>query len=102
MRFYKICAHSHPTSRLPSILWGNDAAVFEFTRLPGFRDVLIFETENPQLIDMLTNAGYLTEEPAGLTATIGAISMMDPNAAEGSKDKLTDETRKAFEARRVR
>jgi hypothetical protein len=52
----------HPTSVLPSCLWdpASDSPLFAFTRRPD--GCLELETDDPQLIDLLTSAGYGREE----------------------------------------
>jgi hypothetical protein len=52
----------HPGAALPTVLWDpqTDSPVFAFKR--GASGRLELETNDPELIDLLTSAGYAREE----------------------------------------
>jgi hypothetical protein len=97
MIFYKICDHKHPTSKLPSVLWDSGAgkAFFEFTK-SGIKGVLACETENPEIIDMLTEAGYITEHNQSGNLNRMGMAGAVPEGTELPQPKLTQETKNAI------
>jgi hypothetical protein len=97
MIFYKICDHKHATSKLPSVLWDqvNGRAVFEFTK-SSIRGVLAYETENPQIIDILTEAGYITEHNQSGNLNRMGMAFHVPDGTELPQPQLTQETKNAL------
>jgi hypothetical protein len=87
MRFYKSTVPGHPTSKLPTVQWSEELGkpLYEFLRFDPALSLLSMETEDPELIRLLAEAGYMTEETVqpghqgnikGVVATHGAV---DPN-----------------------
>lgn len=76
MKFYKSVNRNHPTHVLPTVLWNPraDKPVFEFRRGPS--GALEFETENPEIIDLLLSAGYGHEPDPGDAPTFSGMSLM--------------------------
>jgi hypothetical protein len=84
MVFFKITAADHPTRLLPSVQWNKQkgCALFAF-KATGISRLLSFETEDPELIDLLSRAGYLTEPPPGLGRNMPGIAMAGLRPIEG-------------------
>ena len=77
MRFYKILDRRHPTHTLPTVQWDKrtDSPLFEFTKT-DVAGVLGCDVEDPEIIDMLLSAGYVTDKPQG--PNIPGMAMMHP------------------------
>ncbi len=99
MRFYKMTDRSHPTHVLPSVQWdhGSGKALFEFAKT-NIQGVMACDTDDPEIISLLTRAGYVTE-PVG-EGNIPAMALADPYARVVPDMKLKDETKNAFANRR--
>jgi hypothetical protein len=82
MRFYKVCDRNHPSHVLPTVLWDKRSAraVFRFEQ-SGIPGVLACDTDDPEVQDMLTQAGYPTEQPQSMN--IPHLAMMHQVPKEG-------------------
>ncbi len=99
MRFYKMTDRSHPTHVLPTLQWdqGTGKPLFEFVKT-NIRGVMACETDDPEIIYLLSRAGYATE-PVG-EGNRSAMALMDPHARVVPDLQLKDETKNAFANRR--
>jgi hypothetical protein len=89
MRFYKICHRGHPTNDLPSVQWDprTEKPLFEFVRT-DVAGVLGCDISDPELIDMLTSAGYVTERPDSPNIPGMALMHRRPLAGEDGHEEI--------------